>query len=324
MEKCKFCGGTVFTARQVLRADVLVDGSGSFLDNFPGGVEANCDADDPYGEFQCIKCGATYSELDGDGDPAPSEPIEGWVWGPDAPFRKFMQKGHFQRWDGFGYAVYIRTREKDGEVEPRELFIRPMTNRLNEKRPFLSFYRDQPDEPWRVKEQDAYVGVEFSGYGSVPLDKAKENVNLLEKAIMAADAIQTQFLEPMREGRFDFNAPAAPVTVAFALPDFNFKMETAFRTANGYNYQWADALLAKMDLSDPALMKDAYAAIQELWDQNQMCLYHVTLTPEHIQAMQAALEANQGSMSDIYEDELSCMVSFLIHKQLQEEGAYAL
>lgn len=37
--KCRFCDGQVFVGHQVCHLDILVDDSGAFLDNMPGGAE---------------------------------------------------------------------------------------------------------------------------------------------------------------------------------------------------------------------------------------------------------------------------------------------
>lgn len=39
--KCRFCDGQVFVGHQVCHLDILVDDSGAFLDNMPGGAEAS-------------------------------------------------------------------------------------------------------------------------------------------------------------------------------------------------------------------------------------------------------------------------------------------
>ena len=62
--KCQFCGGTEFSAHQVCRLDVVVDGNGSFLRNLHKDVTQDIyDSETPYGPFRCTTCGAEY---DGD------------------------------------------------------------------------------------------------------------------------------------------------------------------------------------------------------------------------------------------------------------------
>jgi hypothetical protein len=44
--------------------DVICDGDGDFYDNIETGIEsAIYDAEQPYGPFQCVECGAEYDEL---------------------------------------------------------------------------------------------------------------------------------------------------------------------------------------------------------------------------------------------------------------------
>lgn len=63
--KCKVCGKDRFIGHQMVRADVLVDGSGEYCDDLPGGLSAHIyDHGNPYGPFTCISCGAEYEELD--------------------------------------------------------------------------------------------------------------------------------------------------------------------------------------------------------------------------------------------------------------------
>lgn len=62
--KCRFCDGQVFVGHQVCHLDILVDDSGAFLDNMPGGAEASIyESNTPFGPFQCCGCGAVYDEL---------------------------------------------------------------------------------------------------------------------------------------------------------------------------------------------------------------------------------------------------------------------
>ncbi len=61
--KCT-CGNNCFYAHQIIRADVIVDESGNFEKNLPGGLEAHVyDSERPYGPFVCTKCGKEYDEL---------------------------------------------------------------------------------------------------------------------------------------------------------------------------------------------------------------------------------------------------------------------
>ena len=83
--KCRFCDGQVFVGHQVCHLDILVDDSGVFLDNMPGGAEASIyESNTPFGPFRCCGCGAVYDELK-DGQKETSGPIEGWKWPGDSP-----------------------------------------------------------------------------------------------------------------------------------------------------------------------------------------------------------------------------------------------
>lgn len=58
---CPKCGNKEFIAHQILRADVVVDGSNSFVRNLGCGLEASIyDSGTPYGPYTCIKCGHTF------------------------------------------------------------------------------------------------------------------------------------------------------------------------------------------------------------------------------------------------------------------------
>ena len=62
--KCKYCQSERFYAHQLCRLDVIVDGSGDFLENVHEDVRNDIyDSEKPYGPFQCCGCGA---EFDGD------------------------------------------------------------------------------------------------------------------------------------------------------------------------------------------------------------------------------------------------------------------
>ena len=62
--RCPKCGSVRFIGHQVLRADVIVDEDGEFLDNPEGGLEAAVyDSGKPYGPFTCVKCGTEYDEI---------------------------------------------------------------------------------------------------------------------------------------------------------------------------------------------------------------------------------------------------------------------
>ena len=62
--KCRFCDGQVFVGHQVCHLDILVDDSGAFLDNMPGGAEASIyESNTPFGPFQCCGCGAVYDAV---------------------------------------------------------------------------------------------------------------------------------------------------------------------------------------------------------------------------------------------------------------------
>lgn len=78
---CKYCGSDKFTAHQICRMDIIVDGSGDFLGNISDDIASDIyDHEQPYGPFQCCGCGAEY---DGDNienaveisGPAPNWPV---------------------------------------------------------------------------------------------------------------------------------------------------------------------------------------------------------------------------------------------------------
>jgi hypothetical protein len=58
-ERRCFCGGAAFTARQICRHDVVVDGDNEFHSDI--GIY---DSETPYGPYVCKKCGAEFDELD--------------------------------------------------------------------------------------------------------------------------------------------------------------------------------------------------------------------------------------------------------------------
>lgn len=64
MFACKSCGGTEFTAHQIVRMDIVVDGDNEYV----GPVSPDCaadiyDSEEPYGPYRCVSCGAEYDEL---------------------------------------------------------------------------------------------------------------------------------------------------------------------------------------------------------------------------------------------------------------------
>lgn len=62
---CPMCGGTEFSAHQVVHVDVLIDIETGFFDgNIGGDIGANvCEVDDPYGPYTCMNCGFECDEL---------------------------------------------------------------------------------------------------------------------------------------------------------------------------------------------------------------------------------------------------------------------
>ena len=62
---CPVCGGTEFSAHQVVHIDVLIDIETGFFDgNIGGDIGANiCEVDDPYGPYTCMNCGFECDEL---------------------------------------------------------------------------------------------------------------------------------------------------------------------------------------------------------------------------------------------------------------------
>ena len=309
MEKCQFCGGKIFTAKQELRADVLVDAKGAFYDNFPGGVEANCEAESPYGDFQCIGCGAEYESLENAS--VLSGPVENWGWSSNHRFHKFMEKGLFQRWDGMGYTVYLR-RDKNHSY-PYEFHIRSLPDFHGTARPFLAVTRDLADEPGFY---NASIFIEFNGYGHKDMEWARKQVKLQENALAAAEAIQTQFVEPIMAGTFNWDAPAEHVPVSYALPsELDALIDDAAKIHGRF---WAEAVLRQIDLTDPAKMSAAYTEAQSVFKSKQIPLrcYFLMLQPEMITDMEKGLEAQGLSMSEVSEDMLGCMVSNLLKNKL--------
>lgn len=78
--KCEHCGGELFVAHQICRLDVLVDGTGQFVDGVHKDIALDIyDSEHPYGPYQCCGCGAEYDALE-DGENSFSGPVEGWSW----------------------------------------------------------------------------------------------------------------------------------------------------------------------------------------------------------------------------------------------------
>lgn len=63
MKKCK-CGCTRFYAHQVCRVDVIVDKDNNFQGDITEGQVSVYDAEEPYGPYTCMKCGAEYDSLE--------------------------------------------------------------------------------------------------------------------------------------------------------------------------------------------------------------------------------------------------------------------
>jgi hypothetical protein len=62
--KCK-CGNNKFIAHQVVRASVIVDETGTWIDNASDTLEgAIYDSGHPYGPFSCTECNKEYEELE--------------------------------------------------------------------------------------------------------------------------------------------------------------------------------------------------------------------------------------------------------------------
>ena len=76
--KCMFCSGEIFSAHQVCRLDIKVDGENMFLGSLSGDTAADIyDSEKPYGPYRCQGCGAEYDVLR-DGEIPTSGPIPGW------------------------------------------------------------------------------------------------------------------------------------------------------------------------------------------------------------------------------------------------------
>lgn len=77
--KCKICGHDRFTAYQVCRLDIIVDGENRFLENnTKNAADSIYDAETPYGPYTCCKCGAEYDELSEISEPI-AEPTVGVI-----------------------------------------------------------------------------------------------------------------------------------------------------------------------------------------------------------------------------------------------------
>jgi hypothetical protein len=65
MFKCK-CGGTEFSAHQILRVDIVVDGDNEFIrnENELDDSLAIYDAEAPYGPYVCRNCGMEYDNME--------------------------------------------------------------------------------------------------------------------------------------------------------------------------------------------------------------------------------------------------------------------
>lgn len=62
--RCPICSGTKFTGHQLVRTFVYVNEYGNYMEDLPGGIEANVyDSEKPYGPFECVGCGKEYDEL---------------------------------------------------------------------------------------------------------------------------------------------------------------------------------------------------------------------------------------------------------------------
>lgn len=64
MFKCR-CGSTEFSAHQILRVDIIVDGDNQFIRNYNETDDslAIYDAETPYGPYVCNTCAQEYDEL---------------------------------------------------------------------------------------------------------------------------------------------------------------------------------------------------------------------------------------------------------------------
>lgn len=63
--KCKVCGNDRFYGHQVLRADVICDENGNYLEDLMDGLGPSIyDAETHYGPFTCTECGTEYDELE--------------------------------------------------------------------------------------------------------------------------------------------------------------------------------------------------------------------------------------------------------------------
>ncbi len=63
MKRCK-CGYQKFAAHQIVRMDVVVDPNNDWIRNLTNDSTSIYDAEEPYGPYTCLKCGAEYDSLD--------------------------------------------------------------------------------------------------------------------------------------------------------------------------------------------------------------------------------------------------------------------
>lgn len=62
---CPKCKSTEFSAHQLCRMDVIVNGDNIFERNFSENAAADIyDAETPYGPYECMTCGAEYDDLE--------------------------------------------------------------------------------------------------------------------------------------------------------------------------------------------------------------------------------------------------------------------
>ena len=192
--KCQFCGSEEFIGHQMVRMDVVCDGSGNYEDavNRVDPMQDIYDSGVCYGPFQCRRCGAEYEELK-DGQEPNSGPVYGWV--SSAPFRKVLdQIGNLgqrkQKWEGERYNVLINF----FDVGP---LIR-VTKRENVPAylPAIGCYVDDEGELLGVV-------VETRSFGTLSLGEFGKFADAVKMAQVDAGDIERFFIQPLKAKAFE-------------------------------------------------------------------------------------------------------------------------
>ena len=195
--KCKFCGAEKFIGHQVCRMDVLVDGTGMFLDSVSGDTASDIyDSETPYGPFLCAVCGAEYGELEEGQEPI-SGPNADWQnqTGPFAmtlaPYQ--LDGTDIQHWENSHYKITI------GRTSPQLISILISKKKdASEYLPELAVTREMSQiMPESIKIIPA----------ACELDQDSVSIYLqqIRYAERTANDILEFFISPIREGSFNWN-----------------------------------------------------------------------------------------------------------------------